>query len=377
MLKVISMARTMVDDSVGRMTRRMDANLYNYDLIDSSGRISNRTEPIDNRTSQFAEKIAAQVKGWDGADGLTPTYNYSHKYGGAMPGEGNKNEYPWIGDTSKAKTWVKYKVYSTVVGYVRDKMKKMDNKFWKVTASLADGLANRYKVGMEVARNAAFPKVAGLMDMWEGPSKLESVYTVNLDGDNVPVYFQKSGEELSDDMDEVLAKHIRQTLSEDESVYHDASLIQYYNSGFDSPGGPVLTGGDVPNMCESPDKPKNWLVRSASRIYFQKGPILETRNVDVDNTIYTVRRMGKPSGWDNLSYFIPYWVAYGLFDKIGWRAAKNALGKASKEFAQTYGIHPQMRKANDAALAFSGASPRGRYIIDRKKEGGGSYRMAA
>jgi len=312
----------------------------------------------------FQRRVSLPIYGGDGAYESAPAYH--RKTGGGAP-DSKKRAHPWIGDLSKFWPILGYSFKKRVATVLKSYTENVPGKFWKVTTGVIDSMVKKYDKEVENAWNAFLPKVAGLLDMWEGPTNLGSVYVVDLPGTNIeiPVYFQKIGDKLPSDMTEVLRNAIRDVKREEESPYNDQDLADYFRGAYSEPGAQVQTWEDVPYRCVDPTRPKKWMVREGSEIYSQKGPLLESLQIDVDGQTYKVRRMGKSSGWDNLGHFIPYWVAYGAMNLMGWKLVKDGLEKASPEFLQ-WGIETQMKAVYNIVRPFTEVPGRPVYEFDLK-----------
>jgi len=315
----------------------------NYEAVRAGVRLhQERAKTARGRDRQFSRYALAMLAA--GSDGGSELSAFGQRYGsgGGISAEGKK-KYPWIGDISEFWPLVGYTAKSWLAGRAKNITQGMTGKFWAVTTKAIDAYKKASDNGIETSWNKFAPKPAGIVDMYQGASRLENVWTVDWPSTNyeLPVYFQKKDDTLPPDLDGLLEKNIKFIKDEAESVYNKDELKEYFRDKYSAPGAPVQTWGDVPDRCVDPVKTKKWMVRESSELCAQWGPELEVKTLNVDGTNYTVRKRGKSSGMDNLAYLATYWAFYGITNMLGFGPVKRVMAATSDEFGQ-YGIESQM-----------------------------------
>ncbi|NIO22000.1 MAG: hypothetical protein GTN76_15035 [Candidatus Aenigmarchaeota archaeon] len=233
------------------------------------------------------------------------------------------------------------------------------------------------------------PLGAGILDFAEGASNLYSIYTVVEPITNVetPIYLRrytmdgfgrKHEEALPGNFDNTLRENIRYVLREMESIYNDQELGEYYREYFTEPGFDFITKGDVPDRCEVPDRPKKWAVRDASYVQHETGANIEeyppgsgtcvtSRMLNVDGTDYVVRRYETASGWNKFVEWASFAALWRITDwAMGFRPAKTAMGKLSKELGQV-AIDEQYKICSAIKRGFFYNAGRNDYDFDLKR----------
>ncbi len=347
---------------INRLARMGDYAAVNEAINIHEARARNAT----GKDREFSKYALALLAGQN-MDGGSEVSLFKQRYGGGL-GKNEKHEkYPWIGDTSKFWPMVGFAIKGYAANFVKDLIKNNPEKGWKIATQIVDSYVKRCDKGVETAWNTISPKGAGIVDMYDGASNLDVVYTVDWPGTNyeLPIYFQRKKEKLPDDFDGLLKDRIRHAKKEMESPYNDEDLKEYFRDGYNEPGFPVQTWGDVPDNCIDPVRPKKWAVREESEVYAQKGPQLEVRYLDVDGETYTIRKMGEPSGMNKFFHCASYWAMYGLTNFLGWGTAKKSMMEFSPEFGQ-WGIESQMKGIYRILKPFEEVSTRPDYEFDLK-----------
>jgi len=233
----------------------------------------------------------------------------------------------------------------------RNQVQAGQNVGWglKLARNAADSAERWSLETFEQGYNYAFPKIAAWTDFAISPSRIQHLYTVEVEGFEVPIYAQgfKQGkgqylkgrvdvpEDLQDlpaNFQQELAERVKYTLDNKESWLDKGAgedLSNLYDQWWTVVGGDKYSRGDFPNRFEDPHKMEKWFVKDDTWVIQQYGDTNVEPNVVVDGTAYTVKRYKRPSN-------LMMWL-YSFFDPIQRRIWKDEhKTEGSKAWEQTF-----------------------------------------
>lgn len=195
---------------------------------------------------------------------------------------------------------------------------KIDEKIQKggIFSSLVGGFIKSKLFQYREGYSKNLPKMFPIIDVWqrfyEGSSTIGELYTVEIDGYELPVYMRDI-EEKKPEPDEKMLKGAIKTIAEKGvSPYNTIeSLDDFYNSNFSTLAAVKYTRGDFQSdMLEDPRKFREWIIKDDTWLIQQKGDIKNTKDVTLDNgKKVNINVYGRPSG-------LNMWLYWFAGDKI-------------------------------------------------------------
>jgi len=184
-----------------------------------------------------------------------------------------------------------------------ERVTNLENAFYGALDATSKYYDQRARIGF----HETFPKIAAYRGFVNDPTNIDSIYTVELEDHELPLYMRDENDPLiSDQIAEDGIRHVRDKW---KSTYDDKprAIEQLYDESFDGSAAPKYTRNDINNekLFPEPTRFRRWLVMDDTWRMQQYGDLLEESSYNVDGVNYTVRHYKKPD--KSNSFWFWFW----------------------------------------------------------------------